>query len=166
MSSQAGPVLLTYTTKDLWDFIHPVAIIGWLFLLIAPVWKRALVFARVPPLLYAILYAIILVPKILTDEGDPPDINKMESIQKLFEDPDTFFCGWVHYLAFDLLVGAGIVEDAIGLPLIYFYLCVVPCLFMTFYLGPVGLLLYTCLKWTVLPMKEDSMVFSKARKNN
>ena len=120
--------------------------------MVAPFWKPALQYAKIPALIHAVLYASILIPMILSDEGEPPDVNKMESIFELFQDPNIFFCGWVHYLAFDLLIGTSIAEDSIDLPKVYYYVAVVPCLFLTFNFGPVGFLVHTILKWTkVLP---------------
>jgi hypothetical protein len=48
--------------------------------------------------------------------------------------------GWLHYLAFDLFIGAWEVRDAQrhGIP----HLLVIPCLLLTFLLGPIGLLCY------------------------
>ena len=48
--------------------------------------------------------------------------------------------GWVHYLAFDLFIGAWQVRDARvqGIS----HLLVIPCLQLTFLFGPAGLLLY------------------------
>ena len=48
--------------------------------------------------------------------------------------------GWVHYLAFDLWVGAWAVEDAgkRGVP----HWAMVPVLFLTLMAGPIGLLVY------------------------
>ncbi len=58
---------------------------------------------------------------------------------RLFENPYLLLAGWVHFLAFDLLVGAWEVRDArrVGIT----HLLVVPCLLLTFMAGPVGLLL-------------------------
>ena len=48
--------------------------------------------------------------------------------------------GWVHYLAFDLFIGAWETRDAMArrVP----RLLLAPCLVMTFMLGPIGLLCY------------------------
>jgi hypothetical protein len=48
--------------------------------------------------------------------------------------------GWLHYLAFDLLIGNREVQDARerGVP----HFLVVPCLALTFLFGPAGWLLY------------------------
>ena len=59
--------------------------------------------------------------------------------------------GWVHYLAFDLWVGAWETEEAErrGMP----HAALVPCLALTFLAGPVGLLLFLVLriKWRPSP---------------
>ena len=73
----------------------------------------------------------------------------MESIFKLFGDPDIFFCGWLHYLAFDLLVARGIAQDALETCQVsdwQYYGMVVPCLFSCFYCGPVGYVMYMALR--------------------
>ena len=61
-------------------------------------------------------------------------------MQKLFADPWLLLAGWVHYLVFDLFLGAWEVRDAQRLRIPH--LLVVPCLVLTFLFGPVGLLLY------------------------
>jgi len=52
--------------------------------------------------------------------------------------------GWIHYLAFDLLVGRWETQDAAarGIPA----WLVVPCLALTFMFGPAGWLLYVGLR--------------------
>ena len=52
--------------------------------------------------------------------------------------------GWIHYLAFDLFIGAWEVRDArrLGVP----HMVVVPCLFFTLMAGPVGLALYFAMR--------------------
>ena len=52
--------------------------------------------------------------------------------------------GWLHYLAFDLFVGAWIVRTARseGMP----FLLVLPCLPLTFLFGPAGFLLFVVLR--------------------
>ena len=52
---------------------------------------------------------------------------------------------WIHYLAFDLFVGAWIVRDVgrRGLP----HLAVAPCVLLTMMYGPTGLLVYLTLRF-------------------
>ena len=58
----------------------------------------------------------------------------------LFTSPEIALAGWVHYLAFDLLVGAWEVRTARreAIP----HLLVLPCLVLTFLFGPAGFLLF------------------------
>jgi hypothetical protein len=48
--------------------------------------------------------------------------------------------GWIHYLAFDLLVGGWEARDSRERGIRHWF--VVPCLMLTFLLGPAGWLLY------------------------
>jgi hypothetical protein len=62
----------------------------------------------------------------------------------LFRNEYLLLAGWIHYLAFDLFIGSWQVRDAErnGVP----HLAVVPCLVLTFLLGPTGLLLYLLIR--------------------
>jgi Domain of unknown function (DUF4281) len=61
-------------------------------------------------------------------------------VAALFTNRWLLLAGWVHYLAFDLLIGSWETRDAQerGVP----HLLLVPCLFFTFMFGPAGWLLY------------------------
>ena len=52
--------------------------------------------------------------------------------------------GWIHYLCFDLFIGSWEVRDAKAQGISHWL--VIPCLFLTFMFGPVGLLLYFALR--------------------
>jgi len=62
-----------------------------------------------------------------------------------FTVPEAVIAGWLHYLVFDLFVGAWEVRDAQKRGINHWL--VVPCLFFTLILGPVGLLLYIALRF-------------------
>lgn len=143
------PVLFGLTTTNkLWPLIHPPLLFGWGPLLLAPRWKHTKKLTLLLPLLHGLLYSAVFLPMMLspTPDGQPePDISSMQSIFSLFGDPDIFFCGWVHYLSFDLLVARGIAEDALEVCKVsnfQYYAMVVPCLFACFYCGPVGFVAY------------------------
>jgi Domain of unknown function (DUF4281) len=152
------PVLLGWNVKELWDYIHPIALVGWLILCIAPRWSYTYTITLIPPLIHAILYAAILLPIMLSPASNdeiPPkiDFNDIDSVFAVFGIPNVFFCGWVHYLAFDLLVARGIAMDAVytcNIPYMGYYLLVVPCLLATLYVGPVGFLMYMIFRFIVL----------------
>lgn len=162
------PVLLGYTVANLWGLVHPVALIGWGLLLLAPFWRGALTLAYLPPLFHAVLYATILLPKMIWPDdpnAPPPDLNDMFSIQALFRDPDIFFCGWIHYLAYDQLVGLAIAYDAlqtVRTSKLTYYTVVTPCLFLTFYIGPVGYLCYVMVRhFLMMGSSADAMPRAK-----
>jgi hypothetical protein len=112
---------------------------GWLLLVLAPRWRwtARLVSAVLIPGLLAVLYAAIIAARWGGAEGG---FSSLADVQKLFADPWILLAGWIHYLVFDLFIGAWEVRDAgrLGIP----HLLVVPCLVLTFLFGPVGLLLY------------------------
>ena len=64
----------------------------------------------------------------------------------MFSQRGALLAGWVHYLAFDLFVGAWIVATAPKYGIAHWL--VLPCLFFTLMAGPVGLLLYFILRAT------------------
>lgn len=112
---------------------------GWLLLVFAPRWRPSARFvgAVLVPGLLAVLYGVLIAARWGGAEGG---FSSLADVQKLFADPWLLLAGWVHYLVFDLFIGAWEVRDAgrVGIP----HLLVVPCLVLTFLFGPVGLLLY------------------------
>jgi hypothetical protein len=112
---------------------------GWLLLVFAPRWRHSARFVGVVliPGLLAVLYASLIAARWGDAEGG---FSSLADVQKLFADPWLLLSGWVHYLVFDLFIGAWEVRDAgrLGIP----HLLVVPCLVLTFLFGPAGLLLY------------------------
>jgi hypothetical protein len=69
----------------------------------------------------------------------------LPGVMALFTSPYVALAGWVHYLVFDLFVGAWEVRDAQRLGIRH--AVVVPCLVMTFLLGPSGLLAWMGVRW-------------------
>jgi hypothetical protein len=119
-----------------------IALVGWAALVIAPRWRwtMRLVELAVPALL-AIAYVVILATHWSVDADS---FSTLANVAALFDNPWALLAGWVHYLAFDLLVGGWVARDAAsrGVP----HLLVVPCLVLTFLFGPAGWLLYQAIK--------------------
>jgi hypothetical protein len=63
---------------------------------------------------------------------------------ELFTDKTAVTAGWVHYLAFDLFTGIWIKKNAQKYNV--HHLILIPCLLLTFMLGPIGLLLYLLIR--------------------
>jgi hypothetical protein len=123
----------------LFSLANAAVLPGWLLLLLGARWRPAarVVCAVFIPGLLALLYVGILAARWGGAEGG---FSSLAEVQKLFADPWLLVAGWVHYLAFDLFIGAWEVRDGVrlGIP----HLLVVPCLVLTFLFGPAGLLLY------------------------
>lgn len=115
---------------------------GWLLLIVAPRWRltQAISGAAIP-LTIAVVY-LVLIARYMP--GAAGGFGSLADVATLFATPGLLLAGWVHYLAFDLFIGSWEVRDAsrLGVP----HLLVVPCLILTFLLGPVGLLAYLLLR--------------------
>ncbi len=114
------------------------AFLGWLLLILVPRWRWTQVLSgTVIPLSIALVYAVLIVRYMPGADGG---FGSLADVAKLFAQPGLLLAGWVHYLAFDLFVGSWEVRDATrrGVP----HVLVIPCLIMTFMLGPMGLLTY------------------------
>ena len=133
-------------TEQLFGLANAAALPGWLALALAPLWRgRAVFAARLFAALLCLGYFALLLSG-LAGAGPPEGagFTTLEGVRLLLSTPEALLAGWVHYLAFDLFVGSWEVEDA-GKARLPHWL-VLPCLAFTFVAGPVGLLLYLCVK--------------------
>ncbi len=117
----------------------------WLLLMVAPRWEWTdkLVHRLWIPVSLGLVYAYALFANPLSPEGG--GFGSLAGVMALFTSPYSVLAGWIHYLAFDLFIGAWEVRDAHrrGIP----HWLVVPCLFFTLMLGPIGLALYLVLRF-------------------
>ena len=118
-----------------------LALLGWLALAVSPAsarWAAQARFlaGRVGPGLLAVPYVLLFASQGLGDGG----YGSLAEVQRLFANPALLTAGWLHYLAFDLFVGAWIAERAarLGLP----HALALPLLALTFLFGPAGLLAF------------------------
>ena len=119
---------------------------AWLLLAILPKWKwTRIIAAYALPAALGVVYLLIMVQQLDLDGGG---FGSLEQVSRLFQNPWMLLAGWIHYLAFDLFVGAWEVRDASRLDVPHTY--VIPCLLFTFLAGPVGLLLYFIVRVSVV----------------
>jgi Domain of unknown function (DUF4281) len=127
----------------LFDFANAFVLIGWLFLLIFPNWKysQQIVLNGVI-VLFAILYSFTLLKGI--GNLDLNSFSTLAGVKVLFQSDEAVAMGWVHYLAFDLFVGACIVRkaQALGISRLLYSIC----LPFTFMFGPFGYLIFFLIK--------------------
>jgi len=118
----------------------------WLLLMVAPrwVWTQRLVHGPVALLLLTPIYAYMLFGYAPAPEGF--SLSSLYGVMVGFSTPHIVVAGWIHYLIFDLFVGAWETRDALrrGVP----HLLLVPCLITTLMVGPIGLLLYVLVRFT------------------
>ena len=133
------------TPEQVFSIANLIATAAWLALVILPGrrWITGIITSTVVPLLFAIVYVGIVVT---TFGQTPGGFSTLEAVATLFGNPWALLAGWIHYLAFDLLIGTWEVRDARehGVP----HLLVVPCLVLTFLFGPAGWLLYRAVRLT------------------
>ena len=131
------------TPESLFGLASQTVLPGWLLLVLLPRWKwtARLISGLLIPVLLGLLYAYVIVAHWGGSEGG---FGSLAEVSALFADPWLLLAGWVHYLAFDLVIGAWEVRDAQREGI--HHLLVVPCLVLTFLFGPIGLLLYLGLR--------------------
>ena len=131
------------TPDLLFTIVNAVAVLGWLGLAALPGHK---IVTRITgltiPALLALIYVAIVVTHVGRSEGG---FGSLAAVTTLFSDPWLLLAGWIHYLAFDLFVGAWEVRDARTRGLSHAH--VLPCLALTFLFGPSGWMLYLILRW-------------------
>jgi len=81
----------------------------------------------------------------LTFQADDfAQFSTLTGLMSLFQSEQAVLVGWIHYLAFDLMVGLYILDNGQKHQIKHGYL--VPCFLFTFFFGPTGLLLYRILR--------------------
>jgi hypothetical protein len=129
--------------QQVFSIANAVALLAWIMLAALPgrPWVTRIITTKVVPSLLAVLYTAIVISQF---GRAPGGFSTLAGVGMLFSNPWLLLAGWVHYLAFDLLVGSWELQDARehGIP----HWMVVPCLALTFLFGPAGWLLYTILR--------------------
>jgi len=121
-----------------------IAMVGWIVLLvISPFWSSFDKFLiGIIITLFTIVYAWLIF-RVFTP-GDFEKFSSLNGVMDLFTNKTAVTAGWVHYLAFDLLTGIWIKKNAQKYNI--HHLILIPCLLLTFMLGPIGLLLYLLIR--------------------
>ena len=132
------------TPSEVFSIANMSVLPMWLLLIVLPKWKatRFLIDYKIIPLLLAVVYAIYIFMSL--QGGGGLDFGSLAAVRELFTQDNALLAGWVHYLAFDLLIGMWMVNQnrTLGLHPVL----MAPCLAATFMLGPLGFLLFTILK--------------------
>jgi hypothetical protein len=136
----------------IFQITNPLALVGWILLLFAPLipkWSDRIAGYAIPALL-ALVYAVMLVTHAGEGEGG---FGSLPEVMNLFTVPGLVMAGWLHYLAFDLFIGAWEVRTARKEGIAHWM--VIPCLALTLFAGPIGLLLFLALRAVVKRTKSE-----------
>ena len=135
----------------LFQLANPLALAGWLALAFSPLAPRLAqrVAGLFVPLVLSAGYTALVLAFWTSSEGG---FDSLANVERLFESRWLLLAGWVHYLAFDLLIGAWVVRVARreGLS----HVLVLPCLAATFLFGPAGFLMFQAWRESVPTVAE------------
>lgn len=133
------------TPSEVFSYAGMIVMPMWILMIFLPKWKatRFLIDYKIVPLLLSLIYAIYIIKGILI-LGGMMDFGSLQSVMQLFTEENAVLAGWVHYLAFDLLIGMWMLNQnkKIGIHQVL----MAPCLVGTFMFGPVGFLLFMIMK--------------------
>ena len=130
------------TFAILYKIANASVIPAWLLLVLIPKHRitKLVAHSYLYPTLLGLLYVWLLVISFGGDGG----MDTLENLKLSFGRDEILVLGWVHYLVFDLFIGAWIARDSQynGIN----HSMVLPCLLLTLFVGPVGLLCYLVLR--------------------
>ena len=125
--------------ESFFGIANSAALGAWVVLILAPRWRWLLpALAVVVPGLLSVAYAALIGVYFFRVEGG--GFGSLAEVKTLFTCDPVVLAGWLHYLAFDLLVGVFIAwrSDRLGIN----RLIQAPILILTFMFGPAGLLVH------------------------
>jgi hypothetical protein len=129
----------------LFKICNSIAPIGWLLMVIAPKWRftKIIILSGILPLMLGLVYLTLIILFFGEGEGD---FNSLQGVMKLFTNPWGVTAGWIHYLAFDLFIGTWELSNGQknGIP----HYLIIPCLILTLFFGPIGLILFFFIRAT------------------
>ena len=130
------------TPELVFSTANTTALLAWLALVL---FQRRRWATNVVVVVAVALFAATYVPLIAWRwAGSSGGFSSVAGVAALFSDPWLLVAGWLHYLAFDLLVGRWEAQDAASRGLSPWLTA--PCLLLTFMFGPAGWLLYMSLR--------------------
>lgn len=144
------------STETLFSLCSAIAMAGWAGLVFLPrlTFTRDFLAPVLAPLLIGVIYAALML--IYIDRAPAEGgFGSLDEIAALFSVRELLLAGWIHYLAFDLFVGAWVVKDAQQQEI--HHLLVVPVLALTLMAGPAGLLAYWILRLVVGQLRKPKL---------
>jgi hypothetical protein len=138
------------TAAQAFSIANPFALLGWLILIWAVFRRSEMLRDGVAgitfPLILSAAYCFLIISFIGQSKGD---FNSLDGVKILFLNDWLLLAGWVHYLAFDLFVGAWIARQLMMRGMNRLWL--VGVLPLTFLFGPAGLVAFEIIKLITTP---------------
>lgn len=133
------------TPDSIFQLCNTIALVGWLILIfISPFWFNTdKLLIGIVITLFAVLYTWLLASNFKL--SDMEKFSTLTGVMELFTNKVAVTSAWVHFLAFDLMVGIWIKKNAMKHGISHWLL--IPCFFFTFMIGPMGLLIYLLIRW-------------------
>ena len=132
------------TPDNLFSTANIVALLAWVLLAALPGkrWVAETVTGTIVPALLAAVYVAIVATTWASSTGS---FSSLSGVAMLFSHQWILLGGWIHYLAFDLLIGLWEREEAARIGLARGWL--LPCQLLTFLFGPIGWLAFMAVRW-------------------
>mmetsp|Transcript_3599 Transcript_3599/g.4753 ORF Transcript_3599/g.4753 Transcript_3599/m.4753 type:complete len:165 (-) Transcript_3599:198-692(-) len=140
------------TPDELWTLTTNVTVPGLLLLMFLPRWKYTKTITLIGPLLAALIYTLGAISAIFYPQTDPDpngSFTSLKGVMTLFQDEVGVYIGWMHYIVFDGLVARWIILDSVETKQVSYIvhgMVMVPILFLTIMLGPMGWLIYIAVR--------------------
>lgn len=129
--------------ETLFSIAGLIAMIGWLCLLFSPLipkWSDWIA-GTILPIVLSLGYVILLVIPSSESAGG---FETLADVMVLFSFEQAALAGWVHFLSFDLFIGAWVCRTA-RTESVSFWL-IAPCLPVIFLFGPAGLIAFQIIR--------------------
>lgn len=123
----------------LFQIVNVIVLPQWLLMIFLPRRQPTRFLMTFQPIILT-LAAVYLYALFTSESVEGGGFDSLEGVMLLFTSPTAVLAGWIHYLAFDLLAGSYVLQDAAKREIPHLF--IVPCLFLCFMLGPSGILLY------------------------
>jgi hypothetical protein len=142
---------LGFAPDALFAFASKLAMAGWLVLVLSIIvnWRigRDLVAGLAVPLALSVGYTALILVHWSSAKGG---FSSLADVALLFESRWMLLAGWVHFLAFDLFLGAWIARDAATNGISRWL--VLPVMPLTLMFGPAGFVMWIILKTANAPI--------------
>lgn len=137
------------TAELIFSIANVLSVLCWILLAVLPNrrWVTDVVTGKAAPGLFAAAYIAIVIAVFPRAEGS---FSTLTGVMELFANPWLLLAGWLHYLAFDLLIGTWEARDSIERAVPRWLL--VSCLFLTLMFGPMGWTIYMVVRMRYEPL--------------